>query len=418
MAKKHNRTRQKRQSKHRRKRTMIWGLVLYILILLIVLVPAKYTNSAFGYLAFCAMLILVIFSVVQLFIMKNQISILKDFNDVECTRGSDLELNITVTNKSFLMCARACVVFYISDLFGEDDTIVTSEFTIARKSNNEFPFSMKMEHVGRYGGGIKQIYLYDMLGFLTAEIKGEGKFEINVMPRIDSSQEFEISNKIPIENSKDFMTSQNDGYDYMGVREYAFGDSIKRIHWKLSAHSAGYMTKLMESSKENELSVIIDFICPDYDKEIKMQIYDCIVESSLSYTAAAQHKDLSSSLIFCDADKEINRIFPEPDNEFKEIVSLLPIIQSKPDKDFADAALLMETEEKTLNRSSNVALFTSTVSDEMIQGLIGIRRQNRSPVLHIVLPLDMVQREREDYIAPLRNLDDYAIPYHVILPKP
>lgn len=419
MAKKTNRIRKRKGTKRpNRTKRMILGLFIYLLILIIVLLPAKFINSFYGYVPFFTVLILIILSVLHLFYMKVKLSMMKDFADVECVRGKEIELKIKVINKSFLLCPKACVVFYISDLFGEDDTILTTEFTIAGKSYTSFPFSVKMEHVGKYNAGIKQIYIYDMLGFLTVNIKGEGKFEINVAPKIDYFEGVGFSERISIESSMDVMTSKSDGSDYMGVREYVLGDSIKRIHWKLSAHAAGYMTKLMESSRENDVSVIIDFISPDYDKETKMEIYDCIVESSLSFVGEVQKNDVSSSVIFNSVNKEIVRIFPKSDDGFREIIDLLPVIQSKPDKDFADAGLLMESEEKLLNRSSNVAVFTSTVSDVLIQGLIKVKRQDRNPSLYIILPLDMVQREREDYIAPLRNLDDYSIPYYIILPKP
>ena len=54
-----------------------------------------------------------------------------------------------------------------------------------------------------------------------------------VLPKIHEEEEaLSAESLTDSPDASSFM--ENDGFDYTGVREYAMGDSMKKIHWKLS----------------------------------------------------------------------------------------------------------------------------------------------------------------------------------------
>ena len=83
------------------------------------------------------------------------------------------------------------------------------------------------------------------------------------------------------------------GTDYVGVREYELGDSTKQIHWKLSAHSINYMTKLSESSKQSDFAVVLDTAANEADREELMTIYDTLVETVFSVLEELSHREVT-----------------------------------------------------------------------------------------------------------------------------
>jgi uncharacterized protein (DUF58 family) len=102
---------------------------------------------------------------------------------------------------------------------------------------------------------------------------------VTVLPRLFLN-EVKLEDKLLTESKAFLNSTQNDGYDYTGVREYAFGDSMKRIHWKLSAHSSEYMTKITETCRKSDMTVVIDFAAPKLRRDMVPGIYDCLVETA------------------------------------------------------------------------------------------------------------------------------------------
>ena len=66
------------------------------------------------------------------------------------------------------------------------------------------------------------------------------------------------------------------------------------------------------------------------------------------------------------------------------------------------------------NRCTNLILCTSRLTTELIQQLLSMKRQKRNPELYLIIPERLTQRERENMFAPLAQLDDALIPWHVV----
>jgi len=270
-----------------------------------------------------------------------------------------------------------------------------------------------MDHIGVYTAGIKMLQIYDLLGIFSITIRVGKDFQVTVLPKPYKSAEMYFDDKLLTENQNTQKSTVSDGFDYTGVREYALGDSMKRIHWKLSAHSSEYMTKITETSRKSDVTVVIDFVAASQDREILPSIYDCLIETALSYIEQALSKDIEYSLLFVGRDREINRVIPKGEQDYANLVCLLPVIFTNPDPDIPDGAGILEKESHISNRSSNLILCTSRITDQLIQELINIRQQQRNPVLHYIIPPDLNGSEMEDLKAPLRVLDDCSILYHL-----
>ncbi|MCC8028962.1 MAG: DUF58 domain-containing protein [Lachnospiraceae bacterium] len=396
---------------------LVFIVVLWILALLAALFPARYINTAFGYTAFFFLLLLLVFSLLILFAVRRRIEIetnVTDAHSVQCLRGDPVELGLKVKNGSAFFCPRATGGFYISDLFGGVDTSTDTVFTIAARSDSGFDFGMDMKHIGVYQVGLKDLRVYDMFGFFSLPVPVSGDFEVYVKPRIRTMEDLVVEEEIFLDSNRDNRNTVPNGIDYVGVREYTPGDSMKQIHWKLSAHSLGYMTKLSESTRQSDFAVALDFAAYPAEREELMDLYDALVETAFSLLEELSRREVTYSLIYSDKQQEIRRSVPKGRANDMEYIRRFDVITPEPEPGYPDGARLISQEARMPNRCTNLVLCTSRITPELIQELISVKRQKRSPELYFVFPDRLTRRDRENLMAPLCALDDAGVPWHAV----
>ena len=397
-------------------KTILFRILKYagiLFFLLLLLLPAKYINTIYGYLPFLFAVFLLLISVGGMYVLRRSIVVESDFNDVDCIRGASVRVSLKVRNRSVFVCPKARAIVYISDLFGNTDEEMEMDFAMAGRMVNDFSFDMDMLHIGSYHVGIRKLTVFDMTGLFQRNVPVKDQFRVNVGPRIRPLEEMNISDDVIAESENDTRIASPGGMNYTGVREYEFGDSMKSIHWKLSAHSASYMTKINEINRQNDYVVILDMAAPDFEAETLMDINDCLVETAVSILEKLSGKDVSYSLIFPDRNREIQRVMPSP-GSYSEIVRDLDVLTPSPDSRYPDGAQLLEDEGAVSTRSANVIVCSSRVTDVMIRLMMEIRQQNRTPELFCIFPEQLNHRERETLEAPFDELGMAGIDYHLI----
>ena len=81
------------------------SITLLLVVIALLILPAVYTNSLFGYLPIIAGTSLFFLSGIYLLIMKNKISVDAKVQNIEVVRGQQVLISLVITNKSFLVCS-------------------------------------------------------------------------------------------------------------------------------------------------------------------------------------------------------------------------------------------------------------------------------------------------------------------------
>ena len=145
-----------------------------------------------------------------------------------------------------------------------------------------------------------------------------------------------------------------------------------------------------------------------------MDINDCLIETALSIINDISRHDASYTLLFCDRTNNIVRTTPAGRDTDMELIRSFSVITPSPDLLYPDGAQILQQESNVRNRSTNVDIVTSRLTDDLIQETLKVRRQKRMPELYFVVPASWSKREVKDASAPLRRLDSMEIPYHLI----
>jgi hypothetical protein len=158
---------------------------------------------------------------------------------------------------------------------GLGEQVTDLRLTLSPRETRSFGFSASFPHIGNYRAGIRRIELLDALGIFRAVRDQEKSFGVEVLPRMAQIASLPVTANVQAESTHMSVQSPLNGSDYTGVREYAFGDPMKSIHWKLSAHAGGLMTKQMESYSNTGMSVILDLQIPASDASARLLRENC-----------------------------------------------------------------------------------------------------------------------------------------------
>ncbi|MGI6205494.1 MAG: DUF58 domain-containing protein [Anaerovoracaceae bacterium] len=385
-----------------------------IIVAALMALPAVYMNSAVGYVPILFVLFLYAVSMIYASVLIRGMTFEESSGMEQCIRGTDLEFQVRVRNATRLVCMHAEAVLYVNDAFGKPASEETLKFALARGEERVFTFSVRFEHIGTYTVGLRKLKVGGLLGVVPLVAENARKFEVSVAPKIHPLEDIDLSDRIQNESLRSYTISSAESIDYAGVREYAFGDPIKRIHWKLSSHAGGYMTKLLESYGNNGVSVVPDLLSPVYSRDTLLSAYDAIMEMAFSICRYVKDNGLDAEMVCLSREGRREVFAPYDVDDFIAVMHEIPTVYTSPSPSM-DARRLISPGDGGLALSyTNIAFCTATADKETIQALLALRQIRRNPMLFFFLPESVYGDERSKAMKPLRELDAAEIPYVVI----
>lgn len=386
--------------------------VVLLLVLALCALPAFFQNGWFGYFPLLFLLCLCLLSLVWGAFVARGLRVEKIAADSRCRRGEDLSLRLFVRNTSRLVCPGCTAELYTTDLFGKVRSRDFLRFTLAPGESREFSMAVRFDHTGRYRFGLRTLRTQCLLGAAsyTAE-QGFGD-EVCVEPRLHALERLSFDCQARSESRRAQIASSAESVDCSGVREYAFGDPIKLIHWKLSSHAGDYVTKLLESYGNNALTVVPSSAAPDFDGETLMGLYDTVTECCASLCVRARELGMDVELLCRGRDGGEVRQLLDAASDFSFLIDALPAAGPEAGPGPALPELLAR-EEASRYSNSNIAVCAAQLSEETAQALLRLRRAGKSPLLFYARPR---QATGDDLSGDriLRSLESFGVSCCVI----
>lgn len=79
-----------------------------------------------------------------------------------------------------------------------------------------------------------------------------------------------------------------------------------------------------------------------------------------------------------------------------------------------DAEALVLEEMQSVNRSANIVVCTSRITDGLLQSLITVKNQQRNPMLFFIVQPDVSSQEKKVLANKVKMLDEFGIYYEVL----
>ncbi|MCD7922989.1 MAG: DUF58 domain-containing protein [Clostridiales bacterium] len=385
-------------------------LIGYIVVLVLCVTPAVMVNTAAGYLPVLLLLFFGILSCGQLILVRNKLEI--DVSDVSGSRfrGDASAFVIRLTNRSILPISNIRGIFYIRGTRGEDQHIYPIHLTMSPKEERSFEVEADFAHIGVFEAGLEEVIVFDLLGILKAVCPVGSASRVEILPHEYYMESLPVSDQTQYESNRSITSSALSGYDYAGVREYAFGDPMKMIQWKLSAHTNTLMTKQMETYSNVGLTTVLDFRVPLYqDEEMRLSMLDGVVETGVAVGAYARRHGLDYDLVFY-GEHGKRREFPFASEDF---APFLDEMHMRGDVKATGFNRILREDCAQVHAQTNVVLCTAWLDESIASALLYLKQCGKNPILIFLMPDLIHDREKEKLLRPLHSLQRSNI--HVIV---
>jgi uncharacterized protein (DUF58 family) len=111
---------------------------------------------------------------------------------------------------------------------------------------------------GRYAFRESRVELSDPFGLQRAVIDLPAPGALLVYPRLVELRRLFSDAGVVAHAGQRLLLRRPTGFDLHSVREYEHGDSLRRVHWRSTAHRGQLMVKELEDAPRDEIAVLLD----------------------------------------------------------------------------------------------------------------------------------------------------------------
>ena len=225
---------------------------------------------------------------------------------------------------------------------------------------------------GRYAVEAVDAILEDPFGLEHVEIKLPAGESLLVYPRlVELDGLFSDSGARALEGRR-LLLRRPTGFDLHSVREYAQGESLRRVHWPSTAKRGQLMVKELEDAPRDETAVLLDAdaaavagVAPDSSFELQVRAAGSILRSHAS-------RGRRAALIINSASRAYQRVHSF-DGDWLRAYELLAGVE--PDGPTPVAGLLAD-EAGPAGRALELTVVTASLSPRLVDRLLQ-RMMNR-----------------------------------------
>lgn len=201
-------------------------------------------------------------------------------------RGEKAQLELFVNNPSSYYFPYVSVICPWKDEAGSKK-IIRRSFMLRPHSSLQVIIPVQAYHCGVYSIGAARMSLRDAFGFFYWQKHGSSfwlqlRQPLTIVPALRHNSDSWISTRdLPQAGITDSRKVSNELDALANIREYRYGDPLKRIHWKLSARYDKLMVKEYEDPRKRFICFSVDPARPD-DNKLAVNIHDWQLEAAAS----------------------------------------------------------------------------------------------------------------------------------------
>ncbi|GCE26071.1 hypothetical protein KDA_15550 [Dictyobacter alpinus] len=111
---------------------------------------------------------------------------------------------------------------------------------------------------GIYTFGPAKLHSSDLFGFIGRELKIQELNHVLVYPLVVPITSFQLPSKRPFGDLRTSRRFLEDPSRVIGVRDYVYGDSMRRVDWKATARAQELQSKIYESTTTYSLAIFLN----------------------------------------------------------------------------------------------------------------------------------------------------------------
>lgn len=219
------------------------------------------------------------------------------------------DFEIYIENSSLVPISLVKIFIEVKNKVTEEKRQIFLIFSLGSKKSLRERISMKDEYCGAVEVTVSDIRISDSFKIFEKSFEGEKKGMGLIVPHIGKTI-------IPKEyldtfNMESYTYSQykkgSELGEVFGIRDYESGDSLKAVHWKISAKVGELTVKIPSFPIENNIALILDKHLYDSERLSYKQKND-LMEMYFTVSHTLIQRDISHSLGFYNGENKVFEI--------------------------------------------------------------------------------------------------------------
>lgn len=338
--------------------------LLYFSLFTLSLLFVYFYGGKIPYMFFYIIVITPLVSILLTIIAFFRFTYFEEIDKTSIVKGKKFNYNLNIQNEGFFLYPYITVTF-LSENTSLGKYNERESFSLYPFSKKTFQFKAATKYRGEYEIGIKSIEFGDYLGILKLTYKPHTSKIIKVYPRILELSDVKLKSMLLSESHSIPNTSFESTNTMSDIRKYMYGDSFKKIHWKLSSKMNKLLVKEFDATSKKNSVLILDLMKLKYSSGENLLIEDTLIECVVSFAYYLLGNWANVSLLYY-KDK-YTEIKAENSLQFQCIYDILAKIKFTGDIEVKDL-LSLYVENNNLKKS-NILLFTPYVNSELFDEL-------------------------------------------------
>lgn len=330
--------------------------ILYLTIFIMSFIFVYFYGGKLPYMFFYTTIIMPLVSIFIVLVISFRFKYIQEIDKNHIVKGDHVKLIFRIINEDIFLYPYIKVNFYGTNTIFFNQ-FISQRLSIEPFNIKDFSYDLECKYRGSYDIGIKSIEIEDFLGIFKYTYKVQETKSVTVYPKITYLEKFYLKTNYLSEAHSIMNTKLEDMTTISDTRKYAYGDSLKRIHWKLSAKKNELISKNYQSTSQICATIFLDL------QELNLTVEEnTIIEDKLIDAAGAVIYYCLSQLIpinFVFYSDGIKNIKANSLLEFDEIYKILAKIRFKEEIPLDQ---LMEVYFEDYLLKTNVLIFTASLT--------------------------------------------------------
>lgn len=257
---------------------------------------------------------------------------------------------------------------------------------------------------GIYPIGIIGVQVQDLFGLFTFHIDLTKKayykqLSLVVHPRIIELAALPLHFVDMDEIQSESLSHTEDISSISDIRKYEYGDSLKKIHWKVSSKYQDLYVKEYETSSAPKTLIFLETIPYKIDGIAGYEIEDQLIECTIAIVNYMLEERISTELIMYNRDRL--KLEGKTQYDFPLFYDTLSQLEFR--GNFSIEQMLI-IEKISLNSGYNIVLITHHLDFELFNRICILKRLGFHPILFLIEHRSYIDRDIGDMISQLKDI--------------
>ncbi|MDH3296272.1 MAG: DUF58 domain-containing protein, partial [Acidimicrobiia bacterium] len=138
---------------------------------------------------------------------------------------------------------------------------------ISTETEARLAYRLPAHRRGRLRVGPLDLTLWDPLGLTRTSVRAARQTDLMIHPKLISLRPLTaIAGFDPTADQQPIRAIANAGDEFFALRPYVFGDELKRVNWRASAHFDDLIVRQVERPRTGRVTVLLDLQTEVYDE--------------------------------------------------------------------------------------------------------------------------------------------------------